>query len=91
MYMISIEAQLCLRTEAALLVCLKIAVDMLICRSKLSMAQSSANKCEAECSSLQEDNASLSCQLARCQGQLGVTQVKLRWVFISWFFVVSLK
>lgn len=42
------------------------------------MAQSSANKCEAECSSLQDDNAALSCQLARCEGQLGVTEAKLR-------------
>ena len=42
------------------------------------MAQSRANQCETQCISLQDDNAGLSCQVARAEGQLVVTQAKLR-------------
>ena len=42
------------------------------------MAQSCANQCETECSSLQDDNADLSWQVARVDGQLVVAQAKLR-------------
>ena len=51
---------------------------LLACRSKLSIAQSRANQCEIECSSLLDDNASLSCQVARAEGHLMVIQAKLR-------------
>ena len=52
--------------------------SLVACRSKLSIAQSRANQRETECSSLQDDNAGLSCQVARAEGHLVVTQAKLR-------------
>lgn len=42
------------------------------------MAQSIAHHYEAECSSLQDDNQSLTCQLSRADGQLTVAEAKLR-------------
>ena len=47
-------------------------------RSKLSLAQSSADQHETECSSLQEDQKALSAQLARAEAQLTVAQTNLR-------------
>lgn len=53
------------------------------CRSKLSLAQSAVQRCEAECSGLQDHNLSLSHQLARSASHLTIAHSKLRYTHMA--------
>ncbi len=53
------------------------------CRSKLSLAQSAVHRCEAECSDLQDNNHTLSHQLARSASHLTIAHTRLRYTHMA--------